>query len=172
MSWSRRSLLIALGSAPLCGCGFHPLYGGRAGGEYDPDLAAIKVSPIGERTGQILAMDLREKLNPRGIDTRVLYLLEVHLTVSTNNLGIQRDATTTRGEVDAHADYQLRPASGPSKIVYVDRSRAVSSFNVLTDGYATMVAADDARDRALKDLAEDMLIKLQLYVKRQREALG
>jgi len=172
MSWSRRSLLIALGAAPLGGCGFHPLYGGRLAGDYDPDLAAIKVAPIPDRQGQILAMELGEKLNPRGVDTKVLYILNVRLSVAQNNLGIQRDATSTRGEVDARADFELRPVSALGQTAYTGRSRAVSSFNVLTDGYATMVAADDARDRALNDLAEDILVKLQLYVKRQREASG
>jgi LPS-assembly lipoprotein len=172
MSWSRRSLLIALGAAPLGGCGFHPLYGQQLAGEYDPALAAIKVVPIPDRNGQILAQELREKLNPRGVDTRVLYVLTIHLDVTRSDLGIQRDATSTRGEIHANATFTLNPSAGPAKVLYSGRGRAVSSFNVLTDGYATLVAADDARDRALKDLADDILLNLQLYVKRQREASG
>jgi LPS-assembly lipoprotein len=170
MLWSRRILLIGLATAPLAGCGFHPLYGGRLAGEYDPELAAIKVVPIPDRQGQILAESLREKLNPRGVDTQVRYVLTVNLELARSDLGIQRDATSTRGEISARALYTLDPAAGPSQALYTGHSRSVSSFNVLSDGYATQVAAEDARDRALKDLANDILLNLELYVKSRREA--
>jgi LPS-assembly lipoprotein len=170
MSWSRRALLIGLAAASLAGCGFHPLYSGRLAGEYDPELAAIKVAPIPDRQGQILAESLREKLNPRGVSIPVRYVLTVSLDVTRSDFGIQRDATSTRGEINVRALYTLDPATGASQTLYAGRSRSVSSFNVLNDGYATQVAAEDARDRALKDLADDIFLNLELYVKNRREA--
>src|SRR5215469_9506378 len=81
MSWSRRGILAALAAAPLAGCGFRPLYGGHAAGEYDPRLATIKVTPIADRNGQILELALREKLNPRGVALPTRYTLSVTLTL-------------------------------------------------------------------------------------------
>ncbi len=167
MSWSRRALLIALAAA-LGGCSFHPLYGGRTAGAYDPDLAAIKVAPIPDRTGQILTLSLREKLNPRGAAVPVRYTLKTTISVSRNDLGIERNATSVRGQVDVVAVYDL---IGPGGAVLLHgRSHTISAFNIVQDGYATQVAEDDARERALNDISDDMVTNLSLFVRNRRAA--
>jgi LPS-assembly lipoprotein len=166
MSWSRRALLIALTAAPLGGCGFHPLYGGRTAGGYDPDLAAIKVAPIPDRAGQILMLSLREKLNPRGVDVPQLYTLRTNIVLSRGDLGIERNATSVRGQMDAVANYVLL---GPGGVKVLDgRSHTISAFNITQDGYATQVAQDDASERALNDISEDMVTNLSLFVRNRR----
>jgi len=168
MSWSRRALLIALAAAPLGGCGFHPLYGGRTAGGYDPDLAAIKVAPIADRAGQMLALSLREKLNPRGAEAPVRYTLQTSVTVARGDLGIERNATSVRGQVDAVASYDLIGPGGA--ILFHGRSHTISAFNIVLDGYATQVAEDDARARALNDISDDMVMNLSLFVRNRRAA--
>ncbi len=168
MSWSRRSLLIALAAAPLGGCGFHPLYGGRTAGAYDPDLAAIKVASIPDRDGQILALALREKLNPRGVDLPVRYTLRTNIAVTRGDLGIERNATSVRGQIEIVAHYDLTGPGGA--ILLHGRSHTISAFNIVQDGYATQVAEDDARERALNDISEDMVTNLSLYVRNRRAA--
>lgn len=165
MSWSRRALLIALAAA-LGGCGFHPLYGGRTAGAYDPDLAAIKVAAIPDRAGQILALNLRERLNPRGADLPVRYTLKTVISLGRNDLGIERNATSVRGQVDVVAVYDL---TGPGGAVLLHgRSHTISAFNIVQDGYATQVAEDDARERALADVSDDMVTNLSLFVRNRR----
>lgn len=165
MSWSRRILLIALAAA-LGGCGFHPLYGGRTAGAYDPDLAAIKVAPIPDRAGQILTLSLRERLNPRGADLPVRYTLRTVISLGRNDLGIERNATSVRGQVDVVAVYDL---TGPGGTVLLHgRSHTISAFNIVQDGYATQVAEDDARERALADVSDDMVTNLSLFVRNRR----
>ncbi len=168
MSWSRRTLLIALAAAPLGGCGFHPLYGGRTAGAYDPDLAAIKVATIPDRAGQILATSLRERFNPRGVNLPQRYVLNVTLTLARGDLGIQRNATSDRGEVIADADYVLRESTSHKS--FSGHVHTVSAFNILPDGYATEVAENDARKRALGDICDDMVTNLSLLMRNQRAA--
>jgi LPS-assembly lipoprotein len=168
MSWSRRALLIALAAAPLGGCGFHPLYGGRTAGAYDPDLAAIKVAPIPDRAGQILMLSLREKLDPRGANLPVRYTLRTSITVARGDLGIERNATSIRGQVDVVAVYDLLGPGGA--VLLHGRSHTVSAFNVVQDGYATQVAQDDASERALNDISDDMVANLLLFVRNRRAA--
>lgn len=163
MSWSRRNILAALAAAPLAGCGFHPLYGGRTAGEYDPRLAAIKVAPIADREGQLLELALREKLNPRGIAAPTRYSLTVTLTLTRSDLGIQRNATSTRSEINAAASYHL---SG-SGINVTGNSRTVSAFNLQDDAWAATVAEKDARARAIEDLADSIYTQLSLWSQRQ-----
>ncbi len=165
MSWSRRSLLIALAAA-LGGCGFHPLYGGRTAGAYDPDLAAIKVASIPDRDGQILALALREKLNPRGADLPVRYTLRTNIAVTRGDLGIERNATSVRGQIEIVAHYDLIGPGGA--ILLHGRSHTISAFNIVQDGYATKVAEDDARERALNDVSDDIVMNLALFVRNRR----
>src|ERR1044071_5314756 len=88
---SRRALLtatVAASLAPLTGCGWAPLYADRETGPADAELAAIKVAPIPERAGQILALGLREWLNPPGAPVPSRYLLRTLLTISRLDLGV------------------------------------------------------------------------------------
>jgi LPS-assembly lipoprotein len=148
MSWSRRALLAAVAAASLAGCGFSPLYGGRTAGGYDPDLAAIKVATIPDRSGQILAVSLREKLNPRGVDTPVRYTLKTEIDVSRGDLGIERNATSLRGQVDVVAGYELVGPGGA--ILLRGRSHTISAFNIELDG------------------SDDIVTNLALYVRNHR----
>jgi LPS-assembly lipoprotein len=171
MSWSsaavtRRGVLLLLASA-LEGCGFRPLYAPRAPGDWDPDLAAIAVAPIPNRAGQILALALRENLNPGGASVVTRWRLTTTLTVGRADLGIQRNATATSSEITVSASYFVVDA-GNGKQLYSSSSRAVGDFNQLNDAYATQVAADDAQDRALHEVADEIAVRMALFVRQQR----
>jgi len=180
MSWSRRGILAALAAAPLAGCGFRPLYGGHTAGEYDPMLAAIKVAPVvsepigSDSTGlagqgredQLLELALREKLNPRGVTLPTRYTLNVTLIMSRSDLGIQRNATSTRSEINAEASYVLKGDG----INIAGKSRTVGAFNLQDDAWAATVAENDARARAIEDLADAIYLQLSLWSQRQTAA--
>jgi LPS-assembly lipoprotein len=166
MSWSRRRILAILATAPLAGCGFHPLYGGETAGEYDPMLAAIKVAQIQDREGQILELALRERLNPRGADVPQPYLLTVILTLVRSDLGIQRNATSTRSEINGYATYTLTGAGTSVS----GQSRTVTAFDLQNDAWAASVAEKDAREHAIQDLADTITLQLALWARRQEAA--
>lgn len=170
-SWSsatltRRGVLLLVASA-LGGCGFRPLYAPRAPRDWDPDLAAIAVAPIPNRSGQILALALRENLNPGGASVATRWRLSTTLTVGRSDLGIQRNATATSSEITVSASYVVVDA-GNGKQVYSSTSRAVGDFNQFNDAYATQVAADDAQDRALHEIADEMAMRMALFVRQLR----
>ncbi len=163
MSWSRRGCLVAL-LAMLGGCGFQPLYAPSRPHEWDPALAAISIAPIADRQGQILELALHQNLNPSGLGVPARWRLTTTLTVSRGDLGIQRNATTTSSEITAGATYSLAElVSG--KVVYTGASRATGDFNQLVDAYATQVAEGSARERTLKELADQIALRLVLFVR-------
>lgn len=176
MSWSRtsrpwpaatrRGFLLLLASS-LAGCGFRPLYAPRAPQDWDPDLAAIAVSPIANRPGQILELALRQNLNPGGVSVAPRWRLNTTLTIGRADLGIQRNATATSSEITVTASYSVFDAKTGAGI-YSSTSRAVGDFNQLNDAYATQVGADDAQDRALHEIADDMMVRMALFVRQQR----
>ena len=167
MSWSRRALLLLL-LPPLAACGFQPLYAEREETE-EPGLAAIKVLPIADRIGQMLEFALRDSFNPgdRAVDTQ--YTLGVTLAVSRYDLGIQRDATATRGRVDVRATIELKDAK-TGKVIYTSRAQSTSSFNILDDAYAAQVAEDDARVRTVRDLTDEIRARMALFLRSRRAA--
>jgi LPS-assembly lipoprotein len=169
MSWSRRSLLLA--PLALGACGFHPLYGEAPAGPEEPQLASIRVLSIPNRMGQQLALTLRESFNPRGEDAKQLYVLSTLLTQSRVDLGIQRDATSTRGRTDAYATITLTEIKS-NKVIYTGRLQSTSYFNILQDGYAAQVAEDDARERMVRDLAVEIQTRLALVLRAQKKSNG
>ena len=168
---SRRALwlapLVLTLAGALGGCGFHPLYAPSGPRDWDPDLAAIRVLPILDRPGQILELALRENLNPGGMSVPERWELGTILHVTRSDLGIQRNATATTSEITVYASFRVVDTQG-GKLVYSSSSTAVGDFDQVTDAYATQVAADGARDRALREVADEMTLRLALFVRDQR----
>ena len=167
MSWFRRAALIAL-LAALAGCGFQPLYAPKSPEDWDPALAAISIAPIPDRQGQILELALHQDLNPYGLAVASRWRLNIQLSVSRVDFGIQRNATTTSSEITASANYTLIDM-GTGKMIYTSASRASGDFNQLVDAYATQVAEGNARERALKELADQISLRLVLFVRQSHK---
>ena len=166
MWWSRR--LPLLGAALLlAGCGFHPLYAGHSRSGFDADLASIKVNTIADRQGQLLAITLRDALNPTGARVNTRYTLEVSLTSVHQNIAIRADGTASRSEVALTAKFTLRDARG-NQAVLQGTTHSVSSYDVLSDNYATVVASHNAEERTVQEVGDDILARLELYVSNHR----
>ena len=169
MWWCSRSLVVAAALA-LGGCGFHPLYAHHGPSGFDADLASIKVNTISDRQGQVLAIALRDGLNPRGARVETRYTLDVQLSAMREDLGIRPDGTASRSEVAMTATFTLKDVRKPADnaIVLQGTTHSVSSFDVLTDDYATVVAQHTAEDRTVHEVGDDILTRLELYVSKHR----
>ena len=168
MSWCRRGPLLGA-ALLLAGCGFHPLYARHSQSGFDADLASIKVNTIADRQGQLLAIALRDALNPTGarVDTR--YTLDVQLSSRRQDIGLRPDGTASRSEVTMTASFVLKDAT-VNKPVLQGTTHSVSSYDVLSDNYATVVAAQTAEQRTVHEIGDDILMRLELYVSKHRSA--
>ncbi len=179
MSWSRRSLLAA-GAAALAagpgGCGFEPLYGRRSGsGSASDQLAAIRIAPIADRTGQLLYNELRDRLNPRGKPGAPLYVLMVTLIETREELAFRGDETATRANLQLRANYVLQRAvsqgdGGETVVLTKGESRITTSYDILESQYATLASIDDARARAVQVLGDDIQARLAVALSRPTAA--
>jgi LPS-assembly lipoprotein len=170
----RRSLLaVALGAAvlSLSGCGWTPLYADRETGPGDAELRAIKVDPISERIGQRLALALRESLNPDGASSPQRYRLSILLTTARSDLGIQQTGLGSRGKLDATANITLRDIRTGASLLSTT-SHVAESFDILANEYASVVAEDDARIRAVEELRRDIVTRLTLFLQRRAAETG
>jgi LPS-assembly lipoprotein len=170
MSLSRRSACRLLAVAPLAGlaaCGFQPLYGrkGAQDSSTAAELAAVRVDPLTDRAGQQLHNFLRDRLNPQGQPVSPSYRLSVAVTETTTGLGVRRDETASRANLRLEADFVLLDAAGEQRLVE-GRSSSTTSYDILRNPFATTVSEADARERALREVADDIQTRLALYFNR------
>lgn len=155
----------------LAGCGFQPLYATGNDGETvtEDGLAATRIVPIEGRTGQQLHNLLRDRLNPAGQSTTPAYVLEVAVSKRIVQLGIRKDETATRANLTMTARFKLRDAK-TNRVLLGSTSVSVSSYNILDALYATTVAENDAVKRGLRELANDIRLRLAVYFADPRTA--
>ncbi len=175
MWWSRQSrdasfrgpagaaLLVGVALA-LSACGFTPLYGGVDGQAMSPvdHMAAIRISPLPDRTGQQMHNLLRDRLNPTGQPRQPVYSLRLRLSESRQDLGIRKDETATRANLNLSVQFTLNAAQ-TGDLLYRGSVNSASSFNILTSPFATGFSEADARARALRELADSIRTRLGIY---------
>ncbi len=165
--WSRRTVLGLIVALTLAGCGFQPIYTRQdTSANAAVELQKVQVNLIQDRNGQKLHNALLDRLNPRGRPTSPEYYLNVRLSMSKVNLGIQRDDTATRAKLTLVASYSLNDSE---ETIFRGISRSVSGYNIVESDYATQSAEFDAIDRALRVISEDIRSRLAVFLSQRRQ---
>lgn len=158
----------ALGLA-LGGCGFHPLYAEDSvenGPGVVAELSHVAIRQLPDRQGMRLRQVLREQLQPKGVEGPAQYDLDITLTTRVEELGVRRDATSSRANFILSASFYL---SAAGQRVYGDRVQSTVSYNILDDQYATVAAQSDAEERAIREAGQAIKTRLAVYfVKRAK----
>ena len=166
----RRAAVLGLAGAlaGLSGCGFRPLYG-RAGDDASGasgHLAAVRVSPIPDRMGQILRNALLDRLTPRGRPQKALYQLDVSLEPTRSDLVILQDATSTFAKVRIKAKFALTDIASGAPLTR-GKSESTTIFNIVESEFANIKAETAARGRAVNEISDDIRLRLGLFFRRQ-----
>nr|WP_298690733.1 LPS assembly lipoprotein LptE [uncultured Dongia sp.] len=174
---------LMAGGSLLSACGWKPMYGNASttpsgNGTVDANLAAIAIkspfwerdaAPFGEfsesgrakydaRTSQILHNALRDGLNPYGQPSQPAYGLTIKLTESIRRTITAESGDARREDLVLAASFLLADSKGNELLL--ERTRSILAYTVLQDPYQDLIARNDARDRAARQVAE--LIKLRL----------
>lgn len=170
MSWSRRRFCrlglrvgatVALGG--LAGCGFQPLHGqADSGSPVTMGLSSVRVEPLRDRVGQQMHNFLRDRLNPQGQPASPSYSLRVQVTETLSETGVRRDETATRANLRINASFSLFDFGGGEEL-FTGRSSSTTSYDILENPFATTVSEEDARERALREVADDIQTRLSIY---------
>jgi LPS-assembly lipoprotein len=148
------SVLCIVGTA----CGFRPLYS-EAGGANSKALASVSIAQINDRSGQKLRNFLLERMAPGTSGSKSLYTLKIKLRESKTSINIRKDQSATRANLLITADFILTPKLG-NRGVFKGTVLSTNSYNVLDSGFATLSAEKDARNRALRSLAEEIRLRV------------
>ena len=167
-SASRRALatLLCAGAClTAAACGFEPVYGDNRGGETRAELQGVRVALIPNRAGQVLRRHILDRIHAGDDDNApALYQLEINLAETRQFYGIQRDQTATYARATVTGYYVLRDIKA-QKIVTSGTASAYSSYNIAADPFNSIVAENDARERAVHSLGDDVIARIALYLR-------
>ena len=170
LAWSSLVLGLLFG---LQSCGFQPLYGstGASGSDAVAHLAAMRISPIPDRSGQQLRNALKDKLTPRGNVSAEIYKLDVSLEELRSDLVILQDATSTFAKVRIGAKFVLNDIKSGRPLTR-GTSESTTIFNIVESEFANLNAQSDARKRAVNQIGDDIRLKLGLFFRRHAPRRG
>ncbi len=158
------TLLLLLPTA----CGYQALHGQRGEASTVTDMATVHIDLIADRPGQQLHNFLLDRLNPGGRPSEPKYTLTVEVSETRQDLGIRTDETATRANLLVNARYGLRELES-GEVVFEAISASATSFNIVRSDFATLSAENDARRRALREIADEIRNRLAIYFNRLRE---
>ena len=164
-----KALAVLLVALSLAGCGFTPLYGEHGGGSPDvmTDLSGVFIRPLADRQGMRLNQVLREDMQPRGVAPHTPYTLDITLTSRVEELGIRKDATSSRANFIMAASFYL--SQGNSRL-FGDRVQSIVGYNILDDQFATVSAQADAQERAIREIGQEIKTRLSVYFLKQTKS--
>lgn len=170
MSWSRRNALLFSGAAllALSGCGFKPLYQQNRDSDTVPQFAQISISQPDDRIGQLLRNHLLDILTPHGTPDRPRYILEYRITESVGSVFVTRSEEITRNNLQLSVSCYLRNYEAGT-VLFSMSATSQASYNVTQADYANLVSEKNARERALRDAAEQIRLRLGNFFDRQQK---
>lgn len=159
----RTTFLLALLSLAAC---YAPIYGNKgfsaSATAQEVKLNHVAISAIGDANGQHLRNLLIDRFYGGGRPLKTDTRLEVRLHSQEDQLGLQKDATTTRSRLTITADYALFDTA-TNKQIFAATSHSTASYSILDQQYATLAAKEDANKRTLQELADLITARLLLF---------
>jgi LPS-assembly lipoprotein len=153
MSWSRRGFL-ALALLPLPACGFQPILATGS-----PARALIGRVALAGADDQ-MEFDLREALELNlGQASDPVYRLDFSIETDSEGLAITPDASITRFNLSASADYVLTRLADDG-VAAQGTVRSFTAYSATASAFATRVAEKDARRRLAVSLADQIAARL------------
>lgn len=164
--WALAVVLVALG---LGGCGFRPLYGTDANAVSQQELSQVRIGPLEDRIGQLLHIRLTKAMHPRGQARKPVWLLNIALKDTTQELGIRKDETATRANMTLEARFNLS-AIETGKIAFRGRSVITISYNILESRFGTVASRANAERRATSELGDNIKNRVALFLAARQQA--
>ncbi|WP_298380656.1 LPS assembly lipoprotein LptE [Azospirillum sp.] len=158
---------LALALVILSACGFQPLYGDKSyGAGATEKLNDVDIGGIPDREGQKLRNLLIDRFYPTGRPSSTRYRLEVSLSATEQKLALQKDASAVRAQLNVTAPYRLIDTTNGA-VVFASSARTIISYNVIEQHYAGVLTVENAYDRALLEISNDITTRIAMHLGRQ-----
>ena len=153
----------------LSGCGLRPLYG--SGGNVAESLKSVAIAPIPGRGGWLVRTALEDRIGAEAGSSSARYRLEVELDDEIAGYGIRRDNAITRERRTLRARYRLVDAS-LGTVLLDATAGSDAGIDVVSSEYATVAAEQTAEERLAKDVADQIVSRVALYIARTGQGGG
>lgn len=151
----------------LGGCTLRPLYSGGGRGPVAQTLRSVKVANIEGQAGWLVRTALHDRLGSE--EGSPQYRLEVELDDDIAGFGIRSDNAVTRERRTLRARYRLVDAS-VGTVLLDATAGSDAGIDVVGSEYATVAAEQTALERLSRDVADQIVSRVALYVARTGQA--
>ena len=156
----KKTAAILLTLFALTACGFTPVHSMAARRATQVNLSTVQVEVDDTRRGQLLKAEIQDQANPETQRVPKKYTLTISVRETEVPVFINRDGTSGRGDLQFQSSYAVTRLSDGVVIARGNIQR-VSSYNTsINADYATFVSEEDARTRAIVELAQDYKLRL------------
>ena len=150
----------------LMACGFEPMYAQRDAGSGRADVSSslqnIFIPPTRGRVEQLVYNNLRDRLNPLGVPRQPKYHLDYGVTLVKQPLAFAKDETATRQNVRVSVTFSLKDRRDNS-VAFAGTARALAAYNILRSQYATLAAEQNAEDRAVREVSDEIRLRIAAF---------
>lgn len=151
----------------LAACGLQPMYAGGGRGAVAQGLAAIDVSPIEGKSGWLVRNALNDRLGAATSDSGTpRYRLDIRLDDKLEGLALLSNDTIGRERRTLRARYQLVDLS-TGQILLDASDGSDAGIDVVSSEYATIAAENTALENLAKDVADRIVTKVALQLRKQ-----
>jgi len=147
----------------LAACGLQPMYRGGGSGHVATGLSSIQVAAIPDRAGWLIRNALVDRLG--GENANPAYRLEVALDDNLTAFGIRGDSSATRERRTLRARYRLVDLKN-GEVVLDATAGSDAGIDIVSSEYATVAAEQTAQERLAEVVADQMVSRLALFVRR------
>jgi len=161
----RKLIAIAFAAmlgATLTGCSsYRPLYGssGSAGPGVVQQLSGIAIEEQSTRAGQLVRNELISSLGGGGGSR---YVLKMAVTERKESLSPISGTKVERFRYRVMVTYQLVDA-GSGKELTAGKSFSMAEYDTVREPVSDLQAAENARDRATRELGQDLRLRVSAY---------
>jgi len=149
----------------LAACGLKPMYAGGSSGAVAAGLGTVQVAPIPERAGWLVRSALVDRLG--GEAGSPAYRLEVELDDDLTAFGIRGDSAVTRERRTLRARYRLVDLT-TGEVVLDATAGSDAGIDIVSSEYATVAAEQTAQERLAAVVADQMIARLALFMRRTK----
>lgn len=160
-----RVLLALAALFGLAACSLQPMYAGGGSGAVARGLAAVEVPAIPGRAGWLVRNALTDRLGAAG-EEAARYRLDVRLDDQLEGLGVLGDDTISRERRTLRARYQLVDVT-TGAILLDATAGSDAGIDVVSSEYATIAAEQRALENLALDLADRMVTRIALTLRKQ-----
>ncbi|WP_409742499.1 LPS assembly lipoprotein LptE [Ferrovibrio sp.] len=134
-------------------------------GDTVPQFSQISITQPEDRISQQLRNHLLDMVTPKGSPEQPLYILDYRITESVGSVFVTRSDEITRNNLQLSVAAYLRDYKTGNPLTSFSVS-SQASYNLTVADYANLISEKNARERALRDAAEQIRIRLANYFNR------